>query len=126
MEMEELKKEIHNTETAFEKMAKKDGIKNAFLHFAAEEAVLKRGDQLFKGKQQIEAYFDDNQQIFNTADLAWTPDFIDISQSGDLAYTYGKYTINYRDQQGKTIKDNGFFHTIWKRQNDGRWLFVWD
>ena len=38
---EQYKKEILETERAFSKMAGTDGIPSAFLHYAAEDAVLK-------------------------------------------------------------------------------------
>ena len=60
------------------------------------------------------------------AKLEWIPDFVDVSASGDLGYTYGKYTITTIDSIGQTIKRGGIFQTIWKRQPDGRWRFVWD
>lgn len=58
--------------------------------------------------------------------LQWDADFVDVSKSGELAYTYGKYTFTAIDSTGKTIDDKGIFHTVWKKQKDGKWKFVWD
>jgi hypothetical protein len=53
----EYKKEILNTEKAFAQMVKDSGLKKAFTKYAAEDAVLKRGADLIKGKKAIEAYY---------------------------------------------------------------------
>jgi len=58
--------------------------------------------------------------------LVWEPDFVDVSASGDLAYTYGKFIYTLTDSLGKDQVMEGIFHTVWKRQTDGTWKFVWD
>lgn len=50
---------------------------------------------------------------------------MDISRSGDLAYTYYKYQMTI-PAQGKTITDHGKDLAIWKKQNDGGWKMVAD
>jgi ketosteroid isomerase-like protein len=56
--------------------------------------------------------------------LTWSPDFIDVSASGDMAYTYGKYNYTTTDSLGNVSEIEGIFHTVWKRQADGNWKFV--
>jgi ketosteroid isomerase-like protein len=58
--------------------------------------------------------------------VKWSPDFIDVSKEGDMAYTYGKYVWQSPDSTGKMNVSNGIFHTVWKRQVDGSWKYVWD
>ncbi|MFC2138829.1 YybH family protein, partial [Bacteroidota bacterium] len=58
--------------------------------------------------------------------LEWKPDYIDVSTSGDLGYTFGKFTFSAKDTTGKLIESEGIFHTVWKRQEDGSWKYVWD
>jgi len=43
-----------------------------------------------------------------------------------MAYTYGKYTMTIIDSAGESKVSNGIFHTVWKKQKDGSWKFVWD
>jgi len=119
-----LKKEIELVEAQFALMAKTDGIKKAFLEFAAENAVLNRGGKLIKGKKEMADYFD--SQTLRTSSLEWTPEFIDISKSGDLAYTYGPYVFKGFNSKGEPLTDEGFFHTVWKKQKDGKWKYVYD
>ena len=124
--MELLKNEVLQSEQAFAEMALAKGVPEAFKHFAAEDAVLLRGETIIKGSEDIGAYYDNNKAFWEKATLEWTPDFIDVSGSGDLAYTYGHYTFSSPDSSGLEQVSSGVFHTVWKRQEDGSWKFVWD
>lgn len=122
--IEKYKAEIREAEKAFARHAKEKNVKAAFLAFGAEDAVLLRGNKLIRGKKAIAEYF--NNQTLQNIRLEWEPDFIYVSESGDLAYTYGEYQFSATDNTGKAIADSGYFHTVWKRQPDGTWRFVWD
>ena len=119
------KKEIIDTEAAFAQMVKEKGIAEAFLFFAAEDAVLKRDEILVKGKPAIREMMQ-SQPPGAQIELVWAPDFVDVSLSGDIAYTYGNYTMTMTGPDGKTMERKGVFHTVWKRQKDGIWKYVWD
>jgi len=122
---EDIKKEIYLAEKAFEKMALEKGIAEAFYFFAAENAVIKReNDSLITGKENIRNYYE--KRDLKDATVNWTPDFIDVSESGDLGYTYGKYIWKIKDKEGKIVEYKGVFHTVWKRQKDNSWKYVWD
>lgn len=120
------KNEILSIELAFAKMASEKGVPAAFQHFAAENAVLLRGENLIQGKAAIEANYEKDKALWENATLSWSPDFIDVSASGDMAYTYGRYTFSTSDSSGTNEISGGIFHTVWKRQEDGNWKFVWD
>ncbi|WP_436515613.1 YybH family protein [Ekhidna sp. To15] len=122
--MEAWKNEIMQVETDFARMAQEKGISPAFRAFAAEEVALLRGGELVIGKEALDATYS-NERNPNVS-LTWTPDFIDVSNSGDMAYTYGNYVFSRRDSLGNVSSDTGVFHTVWKRQKDGKWKFVWD
>lgn len=119
-----MKDQILAAEQAFNDLAADRGVKEAFLAFAAEDAVLNRGGQIIKGKAAIASYFD--SQPFDSVRLQWTPDFVDVAASGDLGYTYGPFTFQAIDSSGQSIRSQGFFHTVWKKQADGSWKFVYD
>lgn len=120
-----VKKEIADTEKAFETMAKEKGIAEAFAYYADSNAVIKRrNDTLIMGKEGIRKFYSDD--FYNTASVTWSPDFIDVSEKGDMAYTYGKYLWQSKDSTGKPIEFKGVFHTVWKKQKDGSWRYVWD
>jgi len=118
------KQKVIKTELDFAEMAATKGIKEAFLYYAAEDAVISRGTQLYKGKKAIKSYFE-KQNLANSS-LNWSPDFVNVSVSGDFAYTYGYYTYISINDSGDTLQSKGVFHTVWKKQKDGKWRFVWD
>ena len=124
--IEKWKHEILETEQNFAKMAKDQGIRDAFLAYAAEDAVLMRNNTLVIGEKAISEYFENNASNDKDVSLTWKPDFVDVAASGDLGYTYGNYTFSYIDSTGNRIENKGVFHTVWKRQSDGTWRFVWD
>jgi ketosteroid isomerase-like protein len=115
--------EVKQTELAFAQMAKEKGIAEAFLFYAAEDAVIMRNNQLISGKNAIKAYFNKRADAYQNIELKWRPDMVDVATSGDLAYTYGNYQLINHDTNEKS---EGIFHTVWKRQSDGQWRFVWD
>ena len=119
--IEKWKQEIRQAEEDFATMAKEKGIHDAFLYYAADDAVLKRGS-LIIGKNAIDKHLEKS----TSKNLSWSPDFVDVSTSGDLGYTYGKYVYQYVDSIGNPLKDTGVFHTVWKRQTNGSWKFVWE
>lgn len=119
-----LVEKVRSVEKAFNDMAAKEGVKEAFLHFAADDAVISRNGKLIEGKPAMAEYF--NNQTLTDVKLQWEPSFIDVAASGDLAYTYGPYTFSAIDTAGLQINSTGYFHTVWKRQEDGNWKFVWD
>lgn len=122
---DELKNEIFQTERDFQKMTEEKGITEAFYHYAAPDAVIKReNDTLIMGRENIKIYY--GNKHLNNATVEWKPDFIDISESGDIAYTYGKYIWKILETSGETTKYTGIFHTVWKKQADGSWKYVWD
>ena len=122
--IEAARNEIMQAEKAFEKMASEEGISAAFYYFAAEDAVIKRGnDSLIIGKENIKRFYDNNANP--DVKLSWTPDFIGVSDCGTLGYTYGKYVFSIQDSSGKSAEQTGVFHTVWKKQNND-WRYVWD
>lgn len=122
--IEKYKTEIIETENAFAKLAKEKGVKTAFITYASEEAVLLRGETLIKGKRAIGEHFD--SQNISEVVIEWEPDFVNVSSSGDFAYTYGKYSFSAKDENGERIENEGIFHTVWERDPAGKWKFVWD
>lgn len=122
---EQAKKEIAQAEKDFEKMAGEKGIAEAFWYYADSNAVIRRsGDSVIKGKEGIKKFY--STDYFKTASVKWSPDFVDAAEKGDLGYSFGKYTWEARDTSGKLTQAKGIFHTVWKKQKDGTWKYVWD
>ena len=116
---------IRQAEKDFEKMAAEKGIAEAFWFFADSNAVIKRQhDTLIHGREGIKSFY--SADYFKTASVTWSPDFIETSQDGTIGYTYGKYNWQSKDSSGAVNEAKGIFHTVWKKQSDGSWKYVWD
>ena len=119
------KKQISNFEAAFAKMAAEQGIAQAFYYFADDNATIKRqNDTLITGKENIRNFY--SSPFYNSATVTWSPDFIEVSSAGDLGYTYGKYSWKGKDKSGNAVEYHGVFHTVWKKNKNGEWKYVWD
>lgn len=124
MNKEQVKAEIYKTEKAFEKMASDKGIAEAFYYYADENAVILRAnDSIIKGKENIKNFYTKKHQH---ATVNWTAEFIDVSADGTLGYTYGKYKWRIKKDDGTMTELTGIFHTVWKKQADNSWKYVWD
>ena len=122
---ENAKQAITKAEKDFEQMAAEKGIAEAFYFFADSNATIKRqNDTLIHGKEAIKNFY--STPFYQKATVKWSPDFVQASEIGDLGYTYGKYVWSSTDSTGKPISFNGVFHTVWKKQDDGSWKYVWD
>lgn len=116
--------EIIEVEKAFNDMAQEKGLIKAFEFYAAEDGVIRRNKKIIKGKKAIANWY--TKDVKPNETLTWKPTYIDVSKSGDMAFTYGDFTFTYFDSTGTKKQNKGIFHTVWKRQKDGKWRFVWD
>lgn len=116
---------IQKAEADFAKMAAEKGIAEAFWFYADSNAVIKRErDTLIHGRDAIRNYY--SAAHYTGATVTWSPDFTDASDQGDVGYTYGKYNWQAKDSTGNVTEFKGVFHTVWKKQPDGSWKYVWD
>ena len=115
---------IIKTEEDFARMAAEKGIAAAFYFYADSNVVINANDSLIHGRNGVLNYY--SKPFFKTATLTWHPDSVAVSSSNDLAYTYGKYQFISTDSTGKKVLFKGIFHTVWKKQPDDTWRFVWD
>lgn len=60
------------------------------------------------------------EAIGGTGVWTWTPEFAEVSASGDLGYSYGNYEI-----RGGTVKEIGNYLRIWKKHS-GAWRIAVD
>jgi ketosteroid isomerase-like protein len=112
-----LAKEVRDAEQAFAAtMVARDHA--AFTRHLAEDAVFFDGEKPVRGKAAVatawKAFFDGPNPPFS-----WTPDSIEVLDSGALAYSSGPVF----DPKGKRV---GTFNSVWRRERDGTWHVVFD
>ena len=116
--------EIMQVEQDFNTLAQEIGLPDAFYEYAAHDGVIRKSGKLFRGKYAIKQRI--KKGIRPNETLTWKPTFVEVSLSGDLAYTYGDAIFTTIDSLGNSKESTSVYHTVWKRQEDGEWRFVWD
>lgn len=88
------------------------GIKQSFLKWSAPEAILFAPDPV-----KAHDLYGSRPDKANPP-LVWWPVFAGISRGGDLGFTTGPATFDG--------KPSGWYFTVWARQADGGWKWVYD
>lgn len=120
--IKEARKEVLSTDRAFSAMSANQGTNAAFLHYAATDAIkLQDGTYPVIGIMALrDAFMAAPDSGFK---LTWEPIKAEVSQSGDLAYTFGNYEL--LDFTRNQIR-YGNYVTIWRKMDDGSWKWVLD
>lgn len=101
-------------ERAFAADAPSMGIAGSFNKWSTPDAILIGGGQVLRVR---EAY-PDGPRPADEALLEWWPNFAGISRSGDMGFTTGGVRLGGRR--------TGHYFTIWRKQADGSWKWVYD
>lgn len=113
----ELERQVRDTERAFARtMAARDHA--AFTRFLADETVFFAGAQALRGKQAVA---DAWRRFYErpAAPFSWTPETVEVLDSGTLALSSGPVF----DAAGQRI---GSFTSIWRREAPDTWRIVFD
>jgi ketosteroid isomerase-like protein len=92
------------------------GFKASFLKHSAGDAIVIQGDPV--NAHENLAKVPDPVPGQKQPALVWWPLWAGIARSGDLGFTTGPFTLD-----GKPI---GHYFTVWKKQPDGSWKWVFD
>lgn len=116
---------LMETDRSFARMAAEEGRVPAFLAYMDEEAVMypHKGEPV-RGKNSFKTLNEGIEQ--GDSVFLWEPTFAMIARSGDLGYTLGEYKLVGKEPENGKILQRGFYCTIWKKQADGSWKFVFD
>lgn len=102
-------------EREFAAYAEEHGWIPAFRIYAAPDGVVIPDGQIRNARAVFNARADTGSRA-----LKWWPATALIARSGDLGFTTGPYTV------GDGGKIQGQYFTVWQRQPDGRWRWVFD
>lgn len=104
-------------EHAFSARAGEIGIGPSFLEYMTGDAIILAPDPV-NAKTFYTAHDAGQAPKDGGVLLAWWPTFAGMARSGDLGFTTGPATVN----GGRGV----FYFTIWSRQPDGSWKWVFD
>lgn len=118
-DIEKMKQEIINADLAMSDLAEKEGFIVALSKNASDDFVkLGEGSYPIVGKNEFDKKFEGKS---GPTTLNWKPEKADVSESGDLGYTWGYWKFEMPDT---TVYGNYF--TVWKKQSDGIWKMELD
>jgi ketosteroid isomerase-like protein len=112
------------TDSAFSKLSEEKGMKAAFIAYAAED-VIKPAEGKFPviGKPALIKSLESDTQNFT---LTWQPIKAEVSSGNDLGYTFGNWKIITTSKTDSIHTYYGNYISIWKKQADGAWKYVFD
>ncbi|NBW10934.1 MAG: DUF4440 domain-containing protein [Caulobacteraceae bacterium] len=101
-------------ERAFAAETARVGINRGFTHWSVDNAVV-----FDEGRAStVRQTYPDRERPADEPNLNWWPNFAGIARSGDLGFTTGGVEVGGRR--------TGHYFTVWKRQADGAWKWVYD
>jgi uncharacterized protein (TIGR02246 family) len=95
-------------------------------HYAKDAFFVVAGEEPASGSTEIRRIFA-NASTDPAFDVQMTSRKVDVSASGDLAYSRGTFTEKYTDPKtSKVMSRAGSYLTVYKKQDDGSWKIVED
>ncbi|MCH7807209.1 MAG: DUF4440 domain-containing protein [Proteobacteria bacterium] len=106
-------------------LAREKGLLAAYSAFFAEDGI-----QLDDGKEMIDqgllAIMQDYENIPKGTSVSWVPMGGGVAESGEMGYTWGRWSNVVVDDDGVMVDTYGKYVTIWKKQQDGSWKIALD
>lgn len=95
-------------------------------HYAENAVLMNPGMPASNGKDAIRKML--AEMVADPAfALKFQPSRVEVSKSGDMAFTQGSYTMSMTDPASKqVINDHGSYVTTYSKQADGSWKAVAD
>ncbi len=93
--------------------------------FADDASVFSPNAPIVTGKEAIRARLSELHSGPRVA-ISWQTTKVEVSRSGDLAYSHGTYEETVNDPEGNPVTDKGNWVTVWEKQPDGTGKVVAD
>ncbi len=106
--------QVAAAERAFARDGAAMGVGPSFLKWSTNDAIVIGGGGVGKAHEEFAGPPPAGPQPL----LAWWPLFAGIAQSGDFGFTTGPVEVGGKRQ--------GHYFTIWKKQVDGGWKWIYD
>jgi len=118
------RRRLLSTDRQFAQMSLDRGAAEAFNHFLTEDAMgMSHNQHPVIGRELIYAEMKVGQEEY---ELSWEPQRADVAGSEDMGWTWGKYVLSFKDEDGVEQKRYGKYLNIWSRQEDGHWKVAVD
>lgn len=116
---------IRKTDAAWLAAAQARDLEHILPFWSDDAVIFPPGEPAVTGKAAIRQYV---AGAFASPgfSITWQTDKIEVSGSGDLAYTTGTDDITFNNAEGKPIVAHNRGIAVWKKQADGSWKCVVD
>ena len=123
MDLNAAKESLMQADRDFSTLSIEKGMYEAFDTYMDDSATIYReGQHPFIGREAIRPLFPKE----GGGTLEWEPFKAEVAESDDLGYTLGKWTYTATGKDGSESKSYGYYVSIWKKQADGSWKYVFD
>lgn len=123
-----MEKELMDVDRAFSRLSIQKGYLEAFYSYIADDGltVSSGGPPANKEtyRKRVEALKMQANPI--QVQLVWEPVLADVALSEDLGFTSGSFALTVTDPSGRKDVQRGYYLSIWTKQPDGTWKFVFD
>ena len=117
------KDKLLQTDWDFARTSEKIGAAEAFKLYLDHDALMLSANQHpIAGRDTIYQQMLANDEYT----LSWEPQDAEVASSGDLGYTWGKYTVTAENPDGAATYRYGNYLNVWKKQPAGSWKVLVD
>lgn len=116
---------LREADAAWSKVAQSNQSIEFTSFFLDDAKVLAPNQPTRTGLQEISKM---NSEMFSLPgfSLQWVATDVVVSESGDMGYTMGTYTMSWNNSEAIPVTDKGKYLTLWKKQEDGTWKVAVD
>jgi ketosteroid isomerase-like protein len=116
---------LMDVDRIFYKVSTQKGLGRAFIDFADDSVIIIRDNEFpIIGKVELAKYYLYHENDIKS--LYWDPIRAESSNDGLQGYTFGRWEYQDADKKGKRVTKYGDYLTVWKRQKDGSWKYIYD
>jgi len=116
------KNELMRTDQECSKISGEKGVVAAFDACFADDAIQFNGaPEPLSGKAKIL----EDAKSMGDVKLTWEPRMAEVAVGGDMGWTWGRWSMTGKSKDGKAIKRDGKYITVWKRTK-GAWKIAFD
>ena len=118
LDLEKEKEVLLQVDRDFAALSAKDGYIVAYINNLTNDALLlPPGRGINVGRDRIYKEWTEEGLL---GKLEWEPITANVAQSGDLGWTWGRWTFDVEDENGKTTRSYGKYIFLWNKIN-GQW-----
>jgi len=123
-----IEKELMDVDRAFSRLSIQKGYLEAFYSYITDDGITVSSGGPPSNKETYRKRMEALKAQANPpqVQLAWKPILAYVALSKDLGFTSGSFTLTVTDPSGQKGVQRGYYLSIWTKQPDGTWKFIFD